>query len=76
MNCPHCQTPLADPVPRFCDTCGMSTGARVAPKKPATDAAPTEMKCPDCGMIARTRRCRGCGAPVRWPDGVEPPGER
>jgi hypothetical protein len=70
MRCQHCQVELADPPQRMCDACGMATGA-ARPKPPAT--ALDEVRCPECGLPATSRRCRGCGARVRWPEDATPP---
>ena len=76
MICPHCQTAHAEPAPRFCDGCGLAL-PRVRPPaaaRAAGDAAP-EVRCSECGQQATARRCRACGARVRWPEDVIPPDE-
>ncbi len=79
MICPSCQTPHAEPAPRFCDGCGLAL-PRVRPAATATRAAgagdPAEVRCQECGTPATARRCRGCGARVRWPEDVIPPDEQ
>ena len=73
-DCPNCQTPVPEPAGRFCDACGLAlpVARRVAPRgKPE----PIEVRCPECGLHAYSRRCRGCGAQVRWPEGMLPPDE-
>lgn len=79
MVCQHCQTEQPDPPPKFCDACGLATGAM--PRKAVSAAAAkakadAEIRCPECGLLAVSRRCSGCGAKVRWPDDVLPIDER
>ncbi len=76
MNCPHCSAPLPEPAPRFCDACGLAV-PRPRQAVPADAAAPEEeVRCQECGLVATGSRCRGCGAKIRWPEGVEPIDER
>lgn len=79
MHCPHCQTAQPDPPPRFCDACGLATGLA----RPAASGAKTkakadvpELRCNECGLVAVSRRCRGCGGKIRWPDDAIPPDEQ
>ena len=74
MICPSCQTPHAEPVPRFCDACGLAL-PRVRRAATAPTGADAEVRCAECGVVAHSRRCSGCGARVRWPEGVIPPDE-
>jgi hypothetical protein len=39
-------------------------------------AEPVTVRCQECGAQASSRRCRGCGARVRWPEDVIPPDEQ
>ena len=75
MICPACQTAHAEPAPRFCDGCGLAL-PRLRRAAPAAAAAPVEIRCAECGLIASSRRCHGCGARVRWPEDVLPPDEQ
>jgi hypothetical protein len=77
--CPHCKTEQPEPPPKFCDKCGLVTGL----KRPTPASASAKKKqeelevhCSECGIIATSRRCRGCGSKIRWPDDVLPPDER
>jgi len=74
--CPACQTAHAEPAPRFCDGCGLALPRlrRAAPA--AGEAAAAGIRCGECGTPATSRRCRGCGARVRWPEDLIPPDER
>jgi hypothetical protein len=74
--CPACQHEHADPAPRFCDACGLAL-PRVRPSTDARARADTEVevRCAECGQPATSRRCRACGARVRWPEDMVPPDE-
>jgi hypothetical protein len=75
MHCPYCQTEQPDPPTRFCAACGLAIPG-VRPASWRTGQAQDDVvRCVECGIAATSRRCRGCGAPIRWPDGVEPPDE-
>jgi hypothetical protein len=74
--CAACGTAHAPPGPRFCDACGLALPrVRHPGERKASAEAATEVRCPECGLPATARRCRGCGAKVRWPDDVVPPDE-
>lgn len=75
MTCPHCAAPQSDPPSRFCDACGLALPVVRRAAAPAATAGEEEVRCPECGLVARARRCRGCGAPVRWPEHLVPPDE-
>ena len=76
MICPSCQHEHAEPAPRFCDACGLAL-PRLRRAAPAASAAgEVVVRCQECGAQASARRCRGCGARVRWPDDVIPPDEQ
>jgi hypothetical protein len=73
--CPSCQHEHADPAPRFCDACGLALPKLRRAAAPAATAE-VVVRCQECGAQASARRCRGCGARVRWPDDVIPPDEQ
>jgi hypothetical protein len=74
--CPACQTAHGEPAPRFCDGCGLALPrVRPAPSARRLDPAESLVRCPDCGTPATARRCRACGARVRWPEDMLPPDE-
>jgi hypothetical protein len=75
MQCPTCQAELAEPFTRFCDGCGLANPYYRPPPKATATKVPLEVRCDECGLLAVSRRCRGCGAAVKWPEGVSPPGE-
>jgi hypothetical protein len=80
-DCPNCQTPVPEPpASKFCDGCGLALpvlrSANVRARARARAEEPTAVRCPECGLHASARRCRGCGALVRWPEGVIPPDEQ
>jgi hypothetical protein len=81
MTCPWCQAELADPPPsKFCDGCGLALPmARARPGAGRAAAGgkgeAAVIRCGECGTVATSRRCRGCGARVRWPADVVPPDE-
>jgi hypothetical protein len=75
MICPSCQAEQPDPAPRFCDACGLALPkVRRAAAPAGTGSA--DVRCQECGVVATARRCRGCGARVRWPEDVIPPDEQ
>ena len=75
MICPSCQSEQPDPAPRFCDACGLALPKLRRAAAPASGQAP-DVRCQECGVVATARRCRGCGARVRWPEDVIPPDEQ
>jgi hypothetical protein len=74
-SCLHCQRPLPEPMGRFCDGCGLANPHYRAPAKKVIAPEPSLIRCPECGLPASSRRCRGCSALVRWPEGLAPPDE-
>ena len=76
MQCPSCHAELPEPFTRFCEGCGLANPHYKPPRARKADEPTKEIvRCPECGLPAESRRCRGCGAPVRWPEGINPPGE-
>jgi hypothetical protein len=73
--CPSCQTEQPDPAPRFCDACGLAL-PKLRRAAPAVTADAVVVRCQECGAQASSRRCRGCGARVRWPEDMIPPDEQ
>ena len=75
MTCPHCQTAHVEPAPRFCDGCGLALPRLRSPAAARAGSETLEVRCSECGVLATARRCRACGARVRWPEDVIPPDE-
>jgi hypothetical protein len=77
MICPSCGAEQRTPS-RFCDACGLSMGvapsafAEVDPAEEPLETTEVEVRCLECGMTAQGKRCRGCGAPIKWPEDLEP----
>ncbi len=65
MNCPKCNTPLADGA-QFCENCGE--------KVVAAAAQPQTIFCPNCGMQTSSEfaYCQNCGASVAEKKPKEP----